>query len=552
MLSVVGLATAIAWLGVGRAAAQPGASIALSQSSNVSETTGLGAAHVVRRWVPPLYPIAFPVAYIINVWATAQVHPATMYRSIFLAAVMGLAVSALATVLLGRARGALVTSAVLVALIAPPDSTAGPALLGIAFLICVEALVHRRRPLTHANLFNRVLAATAVIALLATGIRLVNSGALGNAIEDVQLDLESRGPVDPPPERPPDIVFVMLDGFPGDRAAELAGQARSTYDADALPNALTNLGFDVQRNSHSNYLLTPLTLASVFSMRQLDELPSLRSDDAPRAVERALRRQINQGAALDLLHRAGYELVWVDAGFAATEVRRVDRWINSGTPNEFEIALLSSINLGDLIMGVAPDLLSDLHRQQVHETLDELDVLATEPHDQPRFTFVHVPSPHAPWIFGPNGEPRREGIRTFFADPIGKRTIDREEAVRRVFDQSSYLGDQVARALDPIVSQEHPPVIVVFSDHGPGTGFNFLDPEHSDVTERSSNFLATFTPAKPDLFARFTTPVNLFPTILNGYLGTDVARQPDTVHSWSGSILDLTDVPPPVASPASR
>jgi len=475
-----------------------------------------------------------------------------MFRSIFLGAVIALLVSALATALLGRGRGALVASAVVVALIAPHGSPAGPALLVIALLVCVEGLVHRNRPLRYASLFNRVLTATAVIALIATGIRLINTGALVDAIEDVQLDFASRGPIEPRPDRPPDIVFLMLDGYPGDRAAELARQAGSTYDPDAFPDALTSLGFNVQRQSHSNYLLTPLTLASVFSMRQLDELPSLRSDVPPRNAERALRRQINEGEALDVLHRAGYELAWVDAGFAATEVRRVDRWVNIGAPNEFEIALLSSINLGDVILGAAPDLLSDLHRQQVLETLDALDRLAAEPHDQPRFTFVHVPSPHAPWVFGPNGEPRLEGIRTFFADPLGKRTIDRDEAVRRVFDQSTYLASQVDRALEPIVSRQDPPIIVVFSDHGPGTGFNFLDPEHSDVAERSSNFLATFTPGMPDLFASFTTPVNLFPTILNGYLGTDVARQPDTLHSWEGSILHLTDVPTPVASPASR
>jgi hypothetical protein len=504
----------------------------------------------IGRWLPPLYPIGFPVAYIVNLWATAQVHPATMYRSIFLAAVVGFLVSAVATALLGRARGALVSCAVLVALISPHASPAGPALLVIALLVGIEGLVHRGRPLKYASHFNRVLTATAVIALLATGIRLVNSGSLVDAIEDVQLDLASRGPVEPSADRPPDIVFLMLDGYPGDHAAALARQAGSPYDPEAFPGALTDLGFHVQRDSHSNYLLTPLTLASVFSMRQLEELPWLRPDVQPRNAERALRRQINQGAALDLLHQAGYETVWVDGGFAATEVRRVDRWINVGAPNEFEIALLSSIDFGDAIMGAAPDLLSQLHRDQVHATLDELDRLTTEPHDQPRFLFVHVPSPHAPWIFGPNGEPRREGIRSFFSDPPGLRGLSRDEALRRVFDQAGYLAGEVETALKPVVSRPDPPIVVVFSDHGPGTGFNFTDPEHSDVAERSSNFLATFTPGRADLFDSFTTPVNLFPTILDGYLGMDVPKEPDTLYSWSGSILNFVEAP--TTSPAAR
>jgi len=88
----------------------------------------------------------------------------------------------------------------------------------------------------------------------------------------------------------------------------------------------------------------------------------------------------------------------------------------------------------------------------------------------------------------------------------------------------------------------NPPAVVVFSDHGPGTEISFAEPATTDLIERSSNFLATFTPGKPGLYDEFTTPVNILSTLITGYLGEDVPRQPDTIYAWSGSELNLFPV----------
>jgi hypothetical protein len=82
-------------------------------------------------------------------------------------------------------------------------------------------------------------------------------------------------------------------------------------------------------------------------------------------------------------------------------------------------------------------------------------------------------------------------------------------------------------------------VVVVFSDHGTGSDLSFEEPATSDITERSSNILATFSPGQPDLFEAFTTPINILPTLFEGYLGVAVPRQPDTVYAWSGSEFNL-------------
>ena len=398
------------------------------------------------------------------------------------------------------------------------------------------------------------MVALATILLVAVGIKLVTGGALGRGIADLQLDWQGRPPagsavgddaVADAQEHEPDIVMIMLDGYPGDAAARLATESGSPYDPDAFPDALTSLGFNVQRNSHSNYLLTPMTLASVLDMRHLVGEPGLVDAGVEAAGGRGFRRVADAGEALDVLHDRGYELVWVDGGFSHIEIRRVDRWIENGAPSEIEERVLSDTVLGHAINSVAPDLLSSLHRSRVLTTIADAPRLIAEPHDQPRFLFVHVPAPHAPWVFGPNGEPRTEGLDSFYMDPVGVRDIDRPEAIRRVFDQASYVADQTLDAVEDLLERPDPPVVIIFSDHGPGTEIDFNEPAKTDLVERSSNFFAAFTPGQPGLFDDFTTPVNIFPTLFDGYFGLDVPRQPDTIYAWSGPEVNLFPVTVP-------
>jgi hypothetical protein len=308
---------------------------------------------------------------------------------------------------------------------------------------------------------------------------------------------------------------------------------------------LTSLGFNVQRNSHSNYLLTPMTLASVLDMRHLVDEPGLVDAGVDAVGGRGFRRVADAGEALDVLHDRGYQLVWVDGGFSHIEIRRVDRWIENGAPSEIEERVLSDTVLGHAINTVAPDLLSSLHRSRVLTTIADAPRLIAEPHDQPRFLFVHVPAPHAPWVFGSNGEPRTEGLDSFYMDPVGVRDIDRPEAVRRVFDQASYVADQTLDAVEDLLERPDPPVVVIFSDHGPGTEIDFNEPAKTDLVERSSNFFAAYTPGRPELFDEFTTPVNIFPTLFDGYFGLDVPRQADTIYAWSGPEVNLFPVTVP-------
>ena len=330
-----------------------------------------------------------------------------MLRPLVIAAVAGLAISGLATLVAGRTRGGVIATALLVATMVPYGSLLAPALVVVAIAVGAEGATHHKTPLYNGGVINSLLLTIAAVTLLLTVVHGFSSGAYADAISDVALDASPRGAVTPETDAP-DIVMFMLDGFPGDAAARLATAAGSPYDANSLPNALTELGFHVQRNSHSNYLVTPMTLASVFNMRHLDAVAGLADGVGPGEDGRALRRAIATGSALDELHRTGYSLTWIDSGFADAEVHRVDRWVDVGGPTELEIQIMATTALGDAVTAGAPDALSGLHRRRVEQTIGTAVEIAGAPHERPQFVFAHVPAPHAPWVFGPSGESARE------------------------------------------------------------------------------------------------------------------------------------------------
>lgn len=74
-----------------------------------------------------------------------------------------------------------------------------------------------------------------------------------------------------PVSEPPDIYVILLDGYP--RADVL--DRRFGINNSAFLDGLAALGFDVAADSHSNYVFTQLTLASMFQMRHLEDVPAL-------------------------------------------------------------------------------------------------------------------------------------------------------------------------------------------------------------------------------------------------------------------------------------
>lgn len=492
-------------------------------------------------WHIPLYPAAIPVALVLQAWAAAAIHPAAMYRSLVVAVVFSLVLTlVVAAVSRSRDLGGLAAAGILVAIIAASvPATSLVVLLAVA-LIVLLGLVRRGRPWPLGQQISRGMNIVGGILLLASVINLVQTGAAAQGLEDIQLDLAGRGPIGTAAADAPDIYLILLDGYPGADARALLPD----YPASHLRDDLVSRGFDMVADTHSNYLQTTTTLASMLQMRHLQGLPELAPPWGPEPFDsRRLRRLINDAPALDRLHDAGYTTTAIASGFAEVELRRVDTLFDAAGPTEFEISLMRGTGVGRALEALAPDLVPAAQRGRIDESVAALEAIPSSPADRPRFVLAHIPAPHPPWVFAADGSGVRESVFVYYTDSAKDRQIERSEALRRHLDQAAYVDGLIVKAIDRILADSaSPPVIVLFSDHGPGTGFDHLQPLASDLVERTSNVLAAYTPGQPGLFAEATTPITILPRLLDTYVGQDVPEPDDSVWAWRESKLDFVPV----------
>lgn len=486
-------------------------------------------------WRIPLYPAVFPSSLVLLTWGFAGLPVSQLVRP--LVVVFGATVVitfVLAAVFADRERAGIVATAGALFVIAIDWRVA--VMLGIVIVgLIAEGIVHRGRQAIVAGIATRVLNIIAAIVLLAVGLTLAGVGAISHAIDD--LSRPGLPPLGFVTADRPDIYVILLDAFPGDRAAKLA----TAFDADAFPNALRARGFDVVRDSHSNYLLTPLTLTTMLAMRHIEDIPSLDAPYGSRVADwQRMRAVLDEAPAFADLRAAGYPITVVDAGYGHVQLTRVDRFIPQPGPGEFELVLIRNTGLERILETIRPGTMADLARGRITTAFREAADVGRDPHSGPRFVFVHVPAPHPPWVFDADGGPRDPDVVAFGGEP--SRTA--QEALDAGFAQARHVADLTLDLVDDLrASSATPPVIVVMSDHGPATDFSTEAPFTGNYEVRASNLMAASTPGHPGLIGDHLTPVNLFPTLLDGYAGGSRPRQADTIWGWEGSYIDAVQAP---------
>jgi len=503
---------------------------------------GAGAVGTTGRWwLIPWYPAAFPIAFILFMWSGTGIEPIWVLRPMALAVGFTLALTfALAFILRDRDRGALAATCFVVAL-ALANVLAAVAVVLVGLFVMVEGLVNRGIDWQFGRTATRALSALGAALILVVVITCVQQGSVAGAVEDIQLRLARQPTAASYDPAAPDIYLVLLDGYPGDDAAQL----EPSFDADAFPQQLKERGFDVQRHSRSNYLYTRLTLATMFGNSHVVDDPALAPPFGPAAADnRRLRRFSDQGPIIRLLGDAGYERITTPSAALDLGLYGVDRVIPHAGLHEFEFGLLKITAAGRLVDTLAPQFIATESRANLTGVIDAAKLIAAETHDRPRFVYAHVMAPHPPFLFDADGIPTGDSVLSdSFVEPAneGRSAI----RVSATFSYATYASREAIGIVDAILTDERAdPVIVVMSDHGTETGFNGRDPFGSDLNERTSNFLAVRTPGHPHLLPPGTTPINVLPRILNAYIGANLPYHSDTTWAWDAghSVLDAVEV----------
>jgi hypothetical protein len=474
------------------------------------------------------------------------VSPLVIVRSLLVAAAAGALLSGLGRILLGdRDRGGIFATLAIFLFVVGADVLIAVLLGGAIGLLFVERYVVPPARRFRWRVIGRFFSTVTAILLLAIGIQAIQSGTPGLIVralaEEAPFRPASSVPT-PSADTHPDIYLLLLDGHARpDVLRRVFG-----HDGSGFVTALETRGFEVATQSRTNYALTVQVMASMFHMRPLQEIDAVRpllDNTSSRPPGAVIRTAINDGPVLERFREEGYELVALASSYEQPALRSVDRWIDTGELNEFEVNLFRRSILRPLLPLVAPDWVSSSYRSRVDNEFLSLASLAAERSARPRFVFAHLPSPHAPWIRHADGSPRTVlDVDAMGAETPASTGLDKQALIEGYAGQVAWTDRRLIEAVDEIVANSAtPPVIVAFGDHG-----SWIGADGGDIRLR---FLPLFAARMPDGSRPFPDDidlVNLFPVLFGSLFGDDFPLVEGTPSYMFGrSEYDLTAIPDP-------
>ncbi|HCC79390.1 MAG: hypothetical protein A2X25_06690 [Chloroflexi bacterium GWB2_49_20] len=343
----------------------------------------------------------------------------------------------------------------------------------------------------------------------------ITSYSVGNNLSAWQVHAASVAQQPDPAtlDRLPDIYYIILDSY---GRADLLQQAYQ-YDNTAFVSKLEEMGFYVANCSQSNYMRTDIALTSTLNM---DYLQNLSDKFKPDTYNRTRLFELLKHSSLrKTLEGVGYETIAYATGFFWSELDDADVFL-APSPiwtdlTEFEKLLLNS-TLARLLDEAGKintyQISSNHYRERTSFVLDSIPKLVKLP--GPKFVFMHIISPHPPFVFGPDGQPT--DAETFLnAD---KKLPAKMYAIGYT-NQVTYLNTRMEQVLDMLIhASDTPPVIILQGDHGP-----WMQPENKRLWILNAYYL----PGHNNELYPTISPVNSFRIVLNDYLGTNYALLED-------------------------
>ncbi len=320
-----------------------------------------------------------------------------------------------------------------------------------------------------------------------------------------------------PPGPKPDIYFILLDGYAGERSL------RDVYQFDNSPmmDSLRKRGFYICPGSHSNYNFTPFSLASILNMRYLAGIPDPNACDATdyaRCVEEIRDNQVVatlRASGYDIFNYSVFDLKGSPSMVNETFLPLKARLINDQT-------LLSRMqkDLGHLLVvgkyslrWFRPDVYTTLRNNQQLIRLTETVSAGKSP--RPRFIYTHLYMPHPPFYFDDKGNLKEAG---------NIEINESSDNVPAQLDNLRATNIMTLRLVDTLIANTGGrAAIVLAGDHGFRARLN-------GGREAVFNTLnAILLPGnKPPPCKDSLASVNLFPVLFNSLFGTKYEMRPDS------------------------
>jgi len=351
----------------------------------------------------------------------------------------------------------------------------------------------------------------------------------------------------------PDIYYIITDAYA--RSDVLLDDYH--YDNSAFLESLEGMGFIIADRSVPNYFWTHLALAAALNMDYVpDLLPGWTQGEHIDTAD-----LIKHSRVRSRLEGLGYSTVGFATGWEETElfdadylltpdISRLDLLSQQGMFNEFEGLVIHSSALRavqDLdARSSTPVARYIAQRMQRRYTVQREIILAEFENLQqvpkipgPKFVFVHIISPHGPYIFAADGQQREQsGPFSLTADT----DAGPEQEAEAYVGQLEFISSQLEETIRVVLSESDRPVIIVLqSDHGPGR-IRWEAPEAGPVRARAANLNAYYLPVEcRHLLSPMSSPVNTFRIVFNCVFGDDLPLLEDVTYVGYEEFLTLDE-----------
>lgn len=313
----------------------------------------------------------------------------------------------------------------------------------------------------------------------------------------------------------PDIYFILLDGY------ARADILREYYDFDNAPflDGLRRRGFQVSPTSSANYSWTFLSLGSALNMDYVQPLLGAELDPASRD-RKAIYRLLRDHGVGALLRERGYRTVQLQSTWGGTASNPyVDEFLpcHAGMfSNEYLRAVADASWLRALESKASTDI-ATCHLRN----FETLAAQAKAP--GPKFVFAHFLPPHHPYLFDREGRVLRHANLSDQFEFQKRLWEDRSSYV----DQLVFVNSRIDAIVDRLIADSRrPPIIVLFSDHGPNLRDGIR--RHEQRRIRLANLTAILLPGAPvNLIPDDASPVNHLRRIFNQTFEAGLPLLPD-------------------------
>jgi len=315
----------------------------------------------------------------------------------------------------------------------------------------------------------------------------------------------------------PNIYYIVLDGYGrSDVISKFYG-----YDNSRFINFLQTNGFYVEKNAYSNYSQTELSLSSSLNMDYIQDI--VKNLDKNSDDKKILYDLIQKNQVVSFLKNIGYKFVSVSSGDSNTEFYNADLYLQdqSSFLTEFRNSLINTTPITSVPIKAVKNLQYEFHRTKIKYSFSVPEKINNG--NIPIFAFIHILSPHPPFVFKSDFSQVNPNIPYSLADGSHfLKTSPKSDYIFGYKQQAEFVSKKTQEMISKIIKNpSESTIIIIQGDHGPGSELDQDSALNSNAKERMPILNAIRAPKLTrNKIGGTSTPVNTFRIIFNEYFNT--------------------------------